>query len=108
MRLEARKHAEPTPGRVTGGSIGPRADDGVVLDLAHRAVAAVDADAERAADRRCPDQLPIDISVIEMPRICVRLTWLRTISVIDECVTMPSMPPTTLQPSTMLIPMSML
>ena len=52
--------------------------------------------------------IPIDISVTEIPCIVVRLTWLSMISLIDECVVIPSMPPTTVQPSTMLIPMPML
>ena len=52
--------------------------------------------------------LPIDISVTEIPRCSVPLTRSCMISVIEEWVVMPSIPPTTVQPSTMLIPMSML
>ena len=50
--------------------------------------------------------MPIDISVIEIPRRRVRLTWLWAIIAFAKCVTMPSWPPTTLQPMTLLSSLS--
>src|SRR2546421_308927 len=49
---------------------------------------------------------PIDISVIEIPRSVVASTWLCLSIAIEEWVTIPSWPPVTLQPSTMVMPRS--
>src|SRR4051794_4604447 len=54
------------------------------------------------------EAMPIDISSTEIAWLVVRLTLLPMMSVAEECVVMPCCPPTTVQPSTMLIPRSML
>ena len=52
--------------------------------------------------------VPIDISVTVIPCWVVPLTRSPMISVIEEWVVIPSIPPTIVQPSTMLIPIPML
>ena len=69
-----------------------------------RVVAAVDADAD-ARRRRCSRATsPIDISLIVIPRRLVPCTRLPPTMTIESCVTIPSLPPETSQPSTALIP----
>ena len=51
---------------------------------------------------------PMDISVIEIPRIVVCSTRLCSSIADDECTTIPSWPPTTVQRETIVSPVSML
>ena len=63
------------------------------LDVAHRVVAAEDADSEGGVDRRCPRSSPIDISVIAIARERRRATLLSVEpQPCAKCVTIPSQP----------------
>ena len=53
-----------------------------------------------------PLDAPIDISVIAIPRRLVPSTRFATSIAFTKCVTIPSRPPVTTQPSTMLISLS--